>query len=131
MNKEFGVRLTVLASSQQEVERMILCMPGDGSIIEEEIIESPKYHEKVFTDTVAEYIKRGYVFNLLSANGFQNEVARADLHNGKHFIRILVEHKYPDTYCVRVGRAILPEDYEEHKPTIWNDDLEYIDHFPC
>ena len=130
MEKNYEVRLTILASSQQEVERMIECIPDAGSIIEEEIIESPHYHEKVFTDMVAVYIKKGYVLNTISMNGFQNEIARVDLHNGKHFVRVLLEHER-QAYCVRVGRATLPEDYEVTKQTIWNCDLEYIECIAC
>lgn len=88
-----------------------------------------------YTETVAEYIIKGYTFNTASMGGSQGEIANIDLTNGSEIIRILVNSftDWDSAYGLEgveivVGRSsddVTPNDYRWHA-TVWNSHLEVL-----
>ncbi|MBO4697074.1 MAG: hypothetical protein J5643_07350 [Lachnospiraceae bacterium] len=99
-----------------------------------------------FTDTVSEWIAKGYVINSSTMGGHQGEIAKIDLTDGKDIIRILLN---TDDKIVHSGEGVGIRIYElnwvalivgkanaeENRitthsskgyDTIWNDKLEVI-----
>ena len=48
--------------------------------------------EKIYTDTIMEYVNKGYRINSSTMNGSQGEIAKVDLYNGKDFRRVYMNH---------------------------------------
>lgn len=87
-----------------------------------------------FTEIVAAYLAKGYVFNTATARGSQGEITKVDLTNGSEIIRVLLDSfsvwddRGLDGLKLIVGRAedhIKPHS-ENSWDTIWNQKLEVI-----
>lgn len=91
---------------------------------------------KRFTETVAEYMAKGYTINTATMGGSQGETAKIDLTNGTEIIRIRVESFYEivDDYCnIEGDEIIVGKVMDDVKPndniygrTVWNNRLEII-----
>lgn len=93
--------------------------------------------EKIYTDTIIDYINKGYRIYYNTMSGHQGELAKIDLTNDKEIIRILLESK--NEYCavgeyrhcdidyisLLVGRNT-DKIYNGNIDTIWNNHLEVI-----
>lgn len=88
--------------------------------------------EKIYTDTIMEYMKNGYRVNSSTMNGSQGEMAKIDLTNDKEVIRIMLNRgtSFRDVYWAdyikfTIGRNTnkLRGDYHD---IIWNESLEII-----
>lgn len=88
--------------------------------------------EKIYTDTLTEYINKGYRINSNTMSGSQGEIAKIDLTNDKEIIRIMLNRGtnfggryWTDYIKLTVGRNTdkLRDDYMD---IIWNEHLEII-----
>lgn len=100
-----------------------------------------KYEEinKRFTQTVAEWLVKGYAINTSTMSGSQGEIAKIDLTNGDEIIRVLAKdfHEYINEKSLRcydgieiiVGKVV-DEGLEPHNNCrygiVWNNRLEVI-----
>lgn len=91
-----------------------------------------------FTETVTEWLTKGYTFNTTTMAGHQGEIAHVDLTDGKEVIRILLDKfsslsrsdilNYFDGIKLIVGRvtdAVTPNGTDNWE-TVWNNRLEII-----
>lgn len=93
---------------------------------------------KKFTETVTEYITKGYTVNTRSMSGSQGEVAHIDFTNGVEVIRIILDNFHEwmdDEFCfgaldgleLIVGRVPNSADVlSARRCTIWNNELEVL-----
>lgn len=89
---------------------------------------------KRFTELVAEYIAKGYIFNSATMRGSQGEVAKVDLTNGSEIIRIIIDdfsvYGELDLDGLRVAVLRCAEDivpnFHSCNQTIWTDRCEII-----
>ena len=83
--------------------------------------------DKIFSDTVIDYIAQGYWIYTDSMSGSQGEIARVDLTNGVEILRIYLDSAWQSkigyTFTLYVGRVIKPIDC---LGTIWNNQLELV-----
>lgn len=100
-----------------------------------------KYTEinAIFTNTVNEYMSKGYTINTATMSGHQGEIAKVDLRKGDDVIRIYLERglcwyddcQSGDAVTLVVGRCtderIKAADSFSHSLTIWNNRLEVIE----
>lgn len=90
--------------------------------------------EKIYTDTIMEYVNNGYRINSSTMNGSQGEIAKVDLTNDKEVIRIYLssstdysERRYwTECITLTVGRNTDKLTGQRHFDIIWNDNLEII-----
>lgn len=95
--------------------------------------------ENLYTDTIKEYLEKGYRIYYSTMGGSQGEIAKIDLTNDKEVIRILLEsknecykdnpvHKYIDLnyFTIIVGRNTDKLIGDTFFDTIWNGHLELI-----
>lgn len=87
---------------------------------------------KRFTDTVTEYIDKGYTINTASMSGSQGEIAHVDLTDGAEIIRINLEKQCgfcgPDYIELTVGRCtdkVKPNDCRD-RITFWTSHMEVL-----
>ena len=97
-----------------------------------------KYIEinKRFTDTVSEWMAKGYHINTASMGGSQGEVAHLDLTDGKEIIRILLDnfrewdeyisHEGLELIVGRVTDQVVPDGGRTWGDTVWNNHLEIL-----
>lgn len=83
----------------------------------------------IFTSKVAEYIGKGYIFNVDTMGGSQGEIGKVDLRKGNEIVRVLMDSALNfDTYMndivIRIGRTT---DEKIGHGTIWNHDLEIVE----
>lgn len=88
--------------------------------------------EKIYTNTIMEYLNKGYRINSSTMNGSQGEIAKVDLTNDKEVIRIYLssstnysERYWTECIILTVGRntdRLTGMRYD----IIWNDNLEII-----
>ena len=90
---------------------------------------------KRFTDTVAEWMAKGYHINTASMGGSQGEIAHLDLTDGKEIIRIVLEsltewdeHMIYEGLELKVGRCTdcVTPDSGSTWGTVWNNRLEIL-----
>lgn len=91
---------------------------------------------KRFTETVTEWMSKGYHINTASMGGSQGEVAHLDLTNGKDIIRILLDnfrewdeftnHEGLELIVGRVTDQVTPDSSVTWGNTIWNNRLEAL-----
>ena len=89
--------------------------------------------EQMYTDTIKDYMKKGYRVYYSTMGGHQGEVAKIDLTNDKEVIRILLDkkteifnHMILEYLAIIVGRntdKLLENSFSD---TIWNEHLELI-----
>lgn len=95
--------------------------------------------ENVYTDTIKDYLNRGYRIYYSTMGGSQGEIAKIDLTNDKEVIRILLKsklenyrehpiHKYMtlDYLTIIVGRNTDKLSGNSFSDIIWNEHLELI-----
>lgn len=95
--------------------------------------------ENVYTDTVKDYLNKGYRIYYSTMGGSQGEIAKIDLTNDKEVIRILLGsktenyrehpiHKYMDLdyLTIIVGRNTDKLRGDSFSDIIWNEHLELI-----
>lgn len=95
--------------------------------------------ENLYTDTIKEYLEKGYRIYYSTMGGSQGEIAKIDLTNDKEVIRILLEsnnecyrgnpvHKHIDLnyFTIIVGRNTDKLIGDTFFDTIWNKNLELI-----
>ena len=95
--------------------------------------------ENLYTDTIKEYLEKGYRIYYSTMGGSQGEIAKIDLTNDKEVIRILLEsnnecyrdnpvHKHIDLnyFSIIVGRNTDKLIGDTFFDTIWNHHLELI-----
>lgn len=89
--------------------------------------------EKIYTDTIMEYVNKGYRINSSTMNGSQGEIAKVDLTNDKEVIRIYLssstnyrERYWTEGITLIVGRNTDKLTGQMHFDIIWNDNLEII-----
>ena len=95
--------------------------------------------ENVYTDTIKEYLDKGYRIYYSTMGGSQGEIAKIDLTNDKEVIRILLDsktenyrehpiHKYMnlDYLTIIVGRNTDKLWGDSFSDIIWNEHLELI-----
>ena len=89
---------------------------------------------KRYTETVSEYLARGYTINTRTMTGSQGDYAHIDLTDGTEVVRIMVDtfHEWTDTSLdgleIVVGRAdseVIPNSENDYH-TLWNNKLEII-----
>lgn len=87
-----------------------------------------------FTQTVAEYIGKGYIINTASMSGSQGEVAKVDLTDGSEIIRVMLNtfFNHGDLWLegieLAVGRCTdgtIPNSSSDYK-TFWSGRSEII-----
>lgn len=91
---------------------------------------------KRFTDTVTEWMAKGYHINTASMGGSQGEVAHLDLTDGKEIIRIVLDtlHEWGDRGSYdglelivgRVTDQVKPDSSRTWGNTVWNNRLEVL-----
>lgn len=90
---------------------------------------------KRFTETVAEWMAKGYHINTASMGGSQGEVAHLDLTDGKEIIRIVLDnfHEWDEFANYDGLELIVGRCTDDVKPdsgrtwgTLWNNHLEII-----
>lgn len=90
---------------------------------------------KRFTDTVTEWMAKGYHINTASMGGSQGEVAHLDLTDGKEIIRIVLDnfHEWGEDWTYDGLELIVGRCTDDVKPdsgrtwgTLWNNHLELI-----
>ncbi|MCR4671955.1 MAG: hypothetical protein K5637_01795 [Lachnospiraceae bacterium] len=92
---------------------------------------------KRFTETVMEYIGKGYYFNVASMSGHQGEDGKVDLTNGEEIIRVMVgdftDNKSLFTGWLEGKELLVGRCTDKVAPnssstwgTIWTDHLEVI-----
>ena len=95
-----------------------------------------KYAEinNLFTQTVAEYLGKGYTINTASMGGSQGEVAKVDLTNGKEIVRVMLNtfFNHGDLWLegieLAVGRctdSTVPNSSNDYN-TFWSSNSEII-----
>lgn len=85
---------------------------------------------KVYTEIISDYISKGYWFYTKTMAGHQGEIAKIDLTNGKHIIRIRIDKKYKSRIegvenlwlGTDVLRIVIVEYDNFRTETLWNDD---------
>lgn len=95
--------------------------------------------ENVYTDTIKEYLNKGYRIYYSTMGGSQGEIAKIDLTNDNEVIRILLDsktenyrehpiHKYMglDYLTIIVGRNTDKLRGDSFSDIIWNEHLELI-----
>ena len=95
--------------------------------------------EKVYTNTIKDYLNKGYRIYYSTMGGSQGEIAKIDLTNDKEVIRILLGsntehyrehpiHKYMDLdyLTIIVGRNTDKLRGDSFSDIIWNEHLELI-----
>lgn len=87
----------------------------------------------IFTSKVAEYIGKGYIFNVDTMGGSQGEIGKVDLRKGDEIIRVLMVSElnydtYLDDIVIRVSRTTTANS-SIRTGTIWNQDLESVEEF--
>lgn len=95
--------------------------------------------ENLYTDTIKEYLEKGYRIYYSTMGGSQGEIAKIDLTNDKEVIRILLEsknecyrgnpvHKHIDLnyFTIIVGRNTDKLSGNTFADIIWNGHLELI-----
>lgn len=95
--------------------------------------------ENVYTDTIKDYLNRGYRIYYSTMGGSQGEIAKIDLTNDNEVIRILLDsetehyrehpiHKYMDLdyLTIIVGRNTDKLRGDSFSDIIWNEHLELI-----
>ena len=95
--------------------------------------------ENVYTDTIKDYLNKGYRIYYSTMSGSQGEIAKIDLTNDKEVIRILLDsetehyrehpiHKYMDLdyLTIIVGRNTDKLRGDSFSDIIWNEHLELI-----
>ena len=95
--------------------------------------------EKVYTDTIKDYLNKGYRIYYSTMGGSQGEIAKIDLTNDNEVIRILLDsktehyrehpiHKYMDLdyFTIIVGRNTDKLCGDSFSDIIWNEHLELI-----
>ena len=95
--------------------------------------------ENVYTDTIKDYLNKGYRIYYSTMGGSQGEIAKIDLTNDKEVIRILLDsetehyrehpiHKYIDLdyLTIIVGRNTDKLRGDSFSDIIWNEHLELI-----
>lgn len=95
--------------------------------------------ENVYTDTIKDYLNKGYRIYYSTMGGSQGEIAKIDLTNDKEVIRILLGsksehyrehpiHKYMDLdyLTIIVGRNTDKLRGDSFSDIIWNEHLELI-----
>jgi hypothetical protein len=90
---------------------------------------------KRFTETVAEWMAKGYHINTATMNGHQGEVAKIDLTNGAEIIRIVLDnfHEWDEDWNYDGLDLIVGRCTDDAKPdsgnawgTLWTNHLEII-----
>ena len=90
---------------------------------------------KRYTETVAEYLAKGYTINAGTMNGSQGEIAHIDLTDGNEIIRVVLNSTYDiiadssyDIIELVVGKCTdnVKPNVNDHWGTIWNNKLEVI-----
>lgn len=90
---------------------------------------------KRFTETVAEWMAKGYHINTATMNGHQGEVAKIDLTNGAEIIRIVLDnfHEWDEDWNYDGLDLIVGRCTDDVKPdsgnawgTLWTNHLEII-----
>ena len=92
---------------------------------------------KVYTEIISEYISRGYWFYTKTMAGHQGEIAKIDLTNGKHIIRVRIDKKYHSRIeglenlwlGTDVLRIVVVEYDNFRTETLWNNDGITINEF--
>lgn len=89
--------------------------------------------EKIYTNTIMDYINKGYRIYSPSMGGSQGEIAKVDLTNDKEVIRIMLisntsykEKYWTDYITLTVGRNTDRLSGDAHWDIIWNEHLEII-----
>lgn len=90
--------------------------------------------DRIFTETVAGLLARGYQINPATMNGSQGEIAYIDLSKGDEIIRVLLgrsvgRSERPDGIRLIVGRntdRICMDRFDLLGNTIWNHHLEIL-----
>lgn len=88
---------------------------------------------KRFTETVAEYIAKGYAINTMSMRGSQGEITKIDMTDGKEIIRIKLDTFYEwkcggqgiELTVGRVNGKVKPH-MNDDRVTVWNKELEVL-----
>lgn len=93
-----------------------------------------------FTETVAEWIGKGYTINTATMSGSQGEIAKIDLTNGSEIIRVLlkgaghpitvINDRYYSFDIVELTVGRVTDSVNPNSPdtwaTVWNNNLEII-----
>lgn len=93
-----------------------------------------------FTETVAEWIGKGYTINTATMSGSQGEIAKIDLTNGSEIIRVLlnssghpitvINDRYYSFDIVELTVGRVTDSVKPNSPdtwaTVWNNNLEII-----
>lgn len=89
--------------------------------------------EQIYTDTIKDYMEKGYRVYYSTMGGHQGEVAKIDLTNDKEVIRILLDnrteifnHMILEYLTIIVGRNIDKLWGDSFSDIIWNEHLELI-----
>jgi len=92
---------------------------------------------KVYTEIISEYISKGYWFYTKTMAGHQGEIAKIDLTNGKHIIRVRIDKKYHSRIeglenlwlGTDVLRIVVVEYDNFRTETLWNNEGTIINEF--
>lgn len=83
--------------------------------------------DRAFTDTVKQYLDKGYTIRTSHMSGSQGEIAKVDLTNGAEVIRVLLDHMYASSggngLMLIAGRIT---DNLTRYTSIWNNHLEVL-----
>ena len=88
--------------------------------------------EKIYTDTIIEYVNKGYRINSSTMSGSQGEIAKVDLTNDKEIIRIMLNHgtNFGERYWVDYIKLTVGRNTDKlrgsYMDIIWNEHLEII-----
>ena len=91
---------------------------------------------RIYTETVAALIAKGYQIHTATMSGSQGEIAHIDLTDGKEILRVLLNREgfyddspYSDRVTLTVGRCtdeLRVRGFRHGYATIWNDRLEIL-----
>ena len=94
---------------------------------------------KIFTETVNNYLNNGFTIFCNTMSGSQGEIAKVDLTNGTELYRVILEEIYSswevglaNRYSIKVGKYhssldnISNHRLEDFNYIIWNDQLEVV-----
>lgn len=92
---------------------------------------------KTYTEVIREYISRGYWIYTKTMAGHQGEIAKIDLTNGKHIIRVRIDKKYHSKIeglenlwlGTDVLRIVVVEYDNFRTETLWNNEGITINEF--
>lgn len=92
---------------------------------------------KTYTEVIGEYISRGYWIYTKTMAGHQGEIAKIDLTNGKHIIRVRIDKKYHNRIeglenlwlGTDVLRIVVVEYDNFRTETLWNNEGITINEF--